>query len=75
MEFYYNYFSETIRERYNAALLLTKISESEKEICKYLGGLQRGEALTKRGVEICRDNDELIDVRHEALPQAFKTFL
>lgn len=47
MEFYYNYFSETIRECYNAALLLTKISESGKEICEYLGALQRGEALTK----------------------------
>jgi len=42
------YFSEMVGERYNAASLLTKISESEKEIYEYLDAVQRGEALTKK---------------------------
>jgi len=42
------YFSEMVGERYNAAPLLTKISESEKEIYEYLDAVQRGEALIKK---------------------------
>lgn len=48
MEFYYNYFKERVGERYNAAPLLIKISESEKEIYEYLDAVRRGEALTKK---------------------------
>jgi 3-hydroxyacyl-CoA dehydrogenase/enoyl-CoA hydratase/3-hydroxybutyryl-CoA epimerase len=42
------YFSEMIGERYTAAPLLTKISESEQKIYQYLEALQKGTDLSKK---------------------------